>query len=152
MTSNIAQMGCLKCWKLLEGSPTIVELYICLYYELWMNEWWYFDSLQLTVIILTVFLCILYRRRIPSVLVSISILTLLQNCRKPWFFLQSLLFGRNVHKETVGGTNSRAGGRPRRINPRVAELHADQNLRSYDDLSHNMQMWFVKLLWYLCLN
>ena len=44
--------GVPKLMLLLEGSSFIVGLYICLNYELWMNEWWYFNSLRLIVMIL----------------------------------------------------------------------------------------------------
>lgn len=101
---------------LLEGIPTLVGLYI-LY--IMSSEWTNgscFDSLQLTVMILTI-LYIVYCIVVEFYLFSISILTLLQDCRNHWFFLQSLLFGKNAHRKGIGGINGRTGERPRKMGP-----------------------------------
>ena len=67
--------------------------------------------------------------------------------RDLWFFLQSLLFGKNAHRESVGGTNGRTGGRValknESLRDRVA-TYGGQDLYSLPSPSHGVQMWLVK--------
>ena len=75
-----------------------IGLYIRLYYELSekMVVFWFFatncnDS--------NIYFDTLHRIVVEFYLSNLfySILTQLQDCREPWFFLQSLLFGKNAH-------------------------------------------------------
>lgn len=91
-----------------EGSATIIALYIRLYYEFWVNKWWYFNSLRPTVMILIFLMWTVSSLNSEFIYIfSISILTQLQDCLA--FFLQSLLFKKNAHWEGIEGTNHRVG-------------------------------------------
>lgn len=113
-----------------------------------MNEWWYFDFLRLTVMNCNELYFdvhyIVIEYLLLFVFVSISILTLLQNYRNPWFFLQSLPFEKNAHRKKVGETNGHAEEQPRRWFSRshvAARGGQDLRIRSYDHMACKCSSW-----------
>ena len=88
----------------------------------------------------------------PSFYFCISII----KCREFWFFLQSLSFRKNAHREGIGGTNSCAEGRSRRMGPAGLRRRAwlSGSFAFTPTVNHRMVCKYVKwsLLWYLCLN
>lgn len=105
-----------------------------------MNEWCYFDSLQLTVMTLIFMICIvsLSNSICSSFYFYINSITKLSQAL---IFLSFLVFKKNAPRE---GTNSRGGEQSRRMNPReIPSQHMGSGL-SHSDPSLDMQMWLVK--------
>ena len=130
---NIAQMGCLI--LRLKGPPIIIDRIFVLSKRmviLWLFAANYDDSnFYFMIFIVESFL---------SALVFIFISILLQGYRESWFFLHSLLFGKNAYREE---TNSRVGEQSWRMG-RIVWQRMGVRTFVLAPTSLNMQIWLVK--------